>query len=263
MQTTFEFGTIVKHWRSRRRMSQLDLALEADISSRHLSFIETGRSKPTRSMVLRIAEHLDMPLRERNGMLLAAGYAPEYRDEAGRDPQSAEVLDMLREMVERMAPMPALIIDGGWDLVAANAMAGLLMAGIAGHLLAPPVNVLRLSLHPEGLAPKIRNLAVWRGHLMDRLDRQLQQTDDGRLRNIAEEIRAYPGSVSLHDEESRGPAVRLELTIDGQELAFLSATMVVGGPRDVVISELAVEMFMPADPPTRAWLAARHEIQRG
>ena len=259
MQSTFEFGTIVKHWRNRRRMSQLDLALEADISSRHLSFIETGRSKPTRTMVLKIAEHLDLPLRERNGMLLAAGYSPEYRDEAGNDPQSGQVLDMLRDLVDRMSPLPALIIDGGWNLVAANRMVGLLLTGVAAHLLAPPVNVLRLSLHPEGLAPKIRNLPVWRAHLLERLDRQLKQTDDRRLQAVTEEIRNYPDGGSLYAGEGHGPAVTLELTMEGADLAFLSTTMVVGGPRDVVVSELAVEIFLPVDPATRAWLDVGHQ----
>lgn len=258
METTVEFGTIVKHWRNRRRMSQLDLALDADISSRHLSFMETGRARPTRAMVLRIAEHLDLPLRERNGMLLAAGFSPEYRVDAGKDPQSAPVLEMLREMVDRMAPLPALIIDGGWNLVAANAMAGLMMTGLAAHLLAAPINVLRLSLHPEGLAPRIGNLPVWRAHMLDRLARQLKQTDDPRLRGIIEEIRAYPGGMAELTDSGDGPAVTLDLTIDGAQLSFLSTTMVVGGPRDVVVSELAVEMFLPADPGTRTWLEEHH-----
>jgi transcriptional regulator with XRE-family HTH domain len=257
MEQASAVGIIVKTWRSRRRMSQLDLALEAEISSRHLSFIETGRSRPTRAMVLKIAEHLDVPLRERNTMLLAAGYSPEYADGERRDTGSAQVLETLRAMVDQLLPSPALIIDGGWNLVAANPMSGMLMQGVAPHLLTGAINVVRLSLHPEGLAPQIRNLAVWRAHLVERLERQLRQTDDTRLRQVLEEIQSFPAVDFSSSMTPAGPVVPLLLTMGGVELSFFSTTMVVGGPRDVVLSELAVELFLPADGQTRTWLEAR------
>jgi transcriptional regulator with XRE-family HTH domain len=260
MENTLEFGVLLKDWRNRRRMSQLDLAMEAEISSRHLSFIETGRSRPTRSMVLRIAEQLEMPLRERNNLLLAAGLSPEYRETPENDPAAKAVLSALGEMIERMMPMPALIIDGAWNLVAANAMIGLLIGGADASLLAPPVNVLRLSLHPKGLAERIRNFAVWHAHLMERVERQLAMTGDRRLRALVEELRGYPAATAdTLPDHANGPAVSLELEVGGEVLSFMSTTMVIGGPRDVVLSELAVEMFLPTDETTKSWLAKAHQ----
>jgi transcriptional regulator with XRE-family HTH domain len=260
MENTLEFGVLLKDWRNRRRMSQLDLALEAEISSRHLSFIETGRSRPTRSMVLRIAEHLEMPLRERNKLLLAAGLSPEYRETPDNDPAAKAVLATLDELIDRMAPMPALIIDGAWNLVAANAMIGLLIGSADPSLLAPPVNVLRLSMHPKGLAGSIRNFAVWQAHLMERVERQLAMTGDRRLRALVEELRGYPmATADKTSDHANGPAVSLELEVGGDVLSFMSTTMVIGGPRDVALSELAVEMFLPTDETTKAWLAKAHQ----
>ena len=255
MDTILDFGTLLREWRTRRRMSQLDLAMEAEISSRHLSFIETGRSRPTRTMVLKIAEHLDVPLRERNHLLLAAGLAPEYRETGAGDRAGKAVFETLGDMIGRMEPMPALIVDGAWNLVAANRMIGILIAGVDPGLLAPPINVLRLSLHPKALAGRIRNLAVWRSHLMERVKRQLSQTGDRRLTALIEELENYSAAVATDREhDSSGLAVALELEADGQVLSFMSTTMVIGGPRDVILSELAVEMFLPTDDVTKAWL---------
>jgi transcriptional regulator with XRE-family HTH domain len=259
MENTLEFGVLLKDWRNRRRMSQLDLAMEAEISSRHLSFIETGRSRPTRSMVLKVAEHLEIPLRERNNLLLAAGLSPEYHETQDNDPAAKAALATLGEMIDRMMPMPALIVDGAWNLVAANAMIGLLIGGADPSLLAPPVNVLRLSLHPKGLAGNIRNFAVWQAHLMERVERQLAMSGDRRLRALVEELRCYPATSDKSADHANGPAVLLELDIGGDVLSFMSTTMVIGGPRDVVLSELAVEMFLPTDDATKAWLAKAHQ----
>lgn len=256
MENTSSLGEIVKTWRSRRRMSQLDLALEADISSRHLSFIETGRSRPTRSMVLRIADQLDIPLRDRNAMLLAAGHSPEYTDNSAQDGATAEVLATLHGVVDQMLPSPALIIDGGWDLLASNAMAKLLMGRAAAHLLTGRINVIRLCLHPNGLAPQIGNLAAWRAHLLDRISRQHRHSADPRLKSILDEFNDAVPATGAPAAPPVGSVMPLLLTVDGASLSFFSTTMVVGGPRDVVISEVAVEMFLPADRQTREWLQA-------
>nr|WP_299503922.1 helix-turn-helix transcriptional regulator [uncultured Rhizobium sp.] len=259
MQQTSEFGSLLKDWRQRRRMSQLDLALEAEISSRHLSFIETGRSRPTRSMVLKIAARLEIPLRECNTLLLSAGHAPEYREAQGRDAASSALLATLSEMIGRMAPLPALIVDGGWNLLAANPMIGLLIAGADPQLLAAPINVLRLSLHAKGLAGRIRNLGEWHTHVLERLDRQCLQTGDRRLQALAAELRSYPVPDVSSSERSTAPAVTLQIDMDGTLLSLISTTMVIGGPRDIVLAEMAIEMFLPADEATRAWLESAHK----
>lgn len=241
-------------------MSQLDLALEADISQKHLSFVESGRSVPSREMVMRLSERLGLPLRERNVMLLAAGYAPAYRERALDDP----ALDAARAAIELILkghePFPALAVDRHWTLVAANAAVQPLLAGVSDPaLLTPPINVLRLSLHPNGLAPRIANLAEWRHHLLDRLRHQIAVTGDPVLMRLINELASYAAPAESNDGLSdgcdhAGIAVPLRLATDEGVLAFLSTTTVFGTPVDVTLSELALETFFPADGRTAAIL---------
>jgi len=243
-------------------LSQLGLAQEADISTRHLSYVETGRAMPSREMVLRLAERLSVPLRERNALLVAAGYAPMYRQRALDDP----ALDAARRAVDLVLkghePFPALAVDRHWNLVAANAVLPRLLEGAAAELLAPPVNVLRLSLHPQGLAPRIVNLGQWRAHLLERLEQQVAATGDETLAALRAELAAYPvpegGDAPSADRSLAGVVVPLQLRSAAGVLSFISTTTIFGTPVDVTLQELAVESFFPADAATAAALAALH-----
>jgi transcriptional regulator with XRE-family HTH domain len=253
------FGEHLRHWRQHRRLSQLDLAGVADISTRHLSFVENGRSTPSREMVLHLSERLDIPLRERNTLLVAAGYAPMYRERPLNDP----ALDAARQAVEVVLkshePYPALAIDRHWNLVAANRMLPHLLAGADAALLQAPVNVLRLSLHPQGLAPKIANLAQWRNHLFERLRQQIAATADPQLAALLEELKAYPvpEGADLHlDGEHAGVVMPLKFNTPAGMLSFISTTTIFGTPVDVTLQELAMETFFPADDFTRQALQA-------
>jgi transcriptional regulator with XRE-family HTH domain len=248
-------GTLLREWRQRRHLSQLDLAIEADVSSRHLSFIETGRAKPTRDMILRLAEHLDVPLRERNKLLLAAGLAPAFPERTLASPDLGAVRAALARVLAGHEPYPAVVINRHWELVDANAAVALLTDGAAAHLLEPPVNVLRLSLHPDGMAPRITNLPQWRAHLLGRLHRQAQVTGDPVLTDLHAELAAYPGGVSAGDVADVIVPLRY-LSSSGAELSFISITAVVGTPMDITVEELAIESFYPADAATAAALAA-------
>jgi transcriptional regulator with XRE-family HTH domain len=244
-------GEHLRMWRQRRRLSQLDLACNAQISTRHLSFIETGRSLPSREMLLRLAEQLDVPLRVRNEWLLAAGYAPHFAEHALADPVMGDALAGIARILSAHEPFPALAVDGHWTLLQANRAVGPLLADVAPRLLEPPVNVLRLSLHPEGLAPRIMNLAEWRAHLLQRLRRQSEQTADPYLADLLDELQAYPVSCAdLVTAGANGIAVPLRLKTRLGVLSLLSATMVFGTPLDVTLSELALETFLPADAET-------------
>lgn len=234
-------GPLIKTWRTRRRLSQLDLALEAGVSARHLSFVETGRSKPSEQMVLHLAEHLDVPLRERNRLLLAAGYAPVYGQRSLDEPELAPVRQALDQLLEAHEPFPAVVVDRASNLVAANAAVALLTQGVAAHLLEPPVNVLRLALHPEGMAPRIDNLGEWRAHLLHDLAAVRDQTGDEELTALYDELAALPGPNDLPG----GHDVFVPLKIDG--LTFLSTRTTFGTALDVTVSELAIEAFFPAD----------------
>lgn len=246
------FGALLRAWRQRRRRSQLDLSLEAEISQRHLSFIESGRAMPSREMVLRLARHLDLPLRERNALLVAAGHAPVFP----RRPLSDPAMQAVRQAVERVLaahmPFPALALDRDWNLVIANDAVAPLLAGLDPSLLAPPVNVLRLSLHPKGLAPRIANLPEWRAHLLERLAHQAMLTGDQAQLALLEELRGYPAEGEHRLEPDRAAvAVPLRLVVDGLgTLSFLSTTTVFGTPVDVTLSELFVEALLPADSAT-------------
>ena len=234
-------------------MSQLDLACEAEISTRHLSFLETGRAMPSRDMVLHLAERLDVPLRERNALLLAAGFAPVFPERSLESPALRPAREAVDRLLAAHEPYPALAVDRHWTLVAANKAIAPLLTGAASWLLSPPVNVLRLSLHPEGLAPRIANLGEWRKHLLHRLQLQVTATADPVLTDLLNELSGYPGSASAQlgaEQEEAAIAVPLRLATDAGILSFLSTTMVFGTPLDVTLSELAIETFLPADPAT-------------
>lgn len=255
------FGTHLRHWRRHRRLSQLDLAHEAQVSTRHLSCVETGRAEPSREMVLRLAERLEVPLRERNVLLAAAGYAPMYRQRALDDPALAAARQAVDLVLKGHEPFPALAVDRHWHLVAHNALVPMLMAGAAPQLLVPPINVLRLSLHPQGLAPRIANLAQWRAHLLERLQQQITATGDATLAALRDELAAYPAPNVGHDApaaggELAGVVVPFQLVTAEGVLSFISTTTIFGTPVDVTLQELAVESFFPADARTAAALTA-------
>ena len=248
------FGDYLRHWRRHRRLSQLDLAQEAEISTRHLSFVETGRSLPSREMVLRLAQRLDVPLRERNALLVAAGYAPMYRERPLDDPALAAARQAVELILKSHEPYPALAVDRHWNLVAANRMLPHLLGGADPALLQPPVNVLRLSLHPQGLATKIVNLVQWRSHLFERLRQQIQATGDPVLATLLAELRGYEvpeGSDKLRMEgEHLGVVMPFRFRTGAGVLSFISTTTIFGTPVDVTLQELALETFFPADAQT-------------
>jgi transcriptional regulator with XRE-family HTH domain len=254
-------GDLVRAWRQRRRRSQLDLACDSDISTRHLSFIETGRATPSREMILHLGEVLDVPLRERNLMLISAGYAPWFAERPLDDPALEPARDAVGLVLRGHEPYPALAVDRHWTLVAANAAIGPLLEGIDPSLLAPPVNVLRIGLHPLGLAARIANLAEWREHLLGRLRRQVADTGDAALRALLAELTDYP-ATNGHTAAERPPrdyagvVVPLELVTPAGRLAFFGTITVFGTPLDVTLSELAVEAFFPADAATAERLRA-------
>jgi transcriptional regulator with XRE-family HTH domain len=254
------FGEHLRAWRVRRRMSQLDLAGEADISTRHLSFVETGRSVPSREMVLRLAERLDIPLRERNALLVAAGYAPMYRERPLDDPALASAREAVQLILKSHEPYPALAVDRHWNLLAHNAVVPHLLAGVAAALLQAPVNVLRLSLHPQGLAPRIVNIGQWRHHLFERLRQQIQATGDATLQALEQELRGYPmpedADATRLDGEVLGIAVPLRFRTPAGVLNLISTTTVFGTPVDITLQELALETFFPADAATAEALRA-------
>jgi transcriptional regulator with XRE-family HTH domain len=246
-------GDHLRQWRQRRRLSQLDLACEAEISTRHLSFLETGRSHPSREMLLLLAERLEIPLRERNVLLVAAGYAPIFSERRWDDPALEAARHAVDLVLKGHEPYPALAVDRHWLLRAANAAVPPLLAGVAPFLLDPPVNVLRLSLHPSGLAPRIANHAEWRAHLLARLHQQIDVTADPVLMDLMSELRALPkpeGSRSGPPPAASdygGVVVPLRLMTEHGVISLFSTTTVFGTPVDVTLSELAIEAFYPAD----------------
>lgn len=250
-------GELLRDWRQRRRRSQLDLALTAEVSARHLSFVETGRSRPSRELLLHLAEHLDVPLRERNALLLAAGYAPSYAEHTLDD----EVMTPVRVAVDKVLaghePFPAIVADGHWNLVAGNRAAMRFMDGVSPELLAPPTNVLRFALHPEGMAPQITNLAEYSAHVMHRVHQQVALTQDAGLSELYDELRGYPGvetsSPAVFAPESRvftTLRLRPPSGMDGPELSFFSTIATFGTYADITAAELVIESFFPADPVT-------------
>lgn len=248
-------GDHLREWRQRRRLSQLDLAVDAEISTRHLSFLETGRSRPSRDMVLRLAERLDVPLRERNMLLVSAGFAPVFPERTMSDPALAAARRAVDLVLKGHEPHPAIAIDRHWTLIAHNRLVPLLMAMADAELRKPPINVLRLSLHPKGLAPRIANLAEWREHLLTRLRRQIDVTADPVIVDLMRELSGYPKPRSPHPvsrnaEHDAGVVVPLRLATPNGVLSFISTTTVFGTPIDITLSELALETFFPADAAT-------------
>jgi transcriptional regulator with XRE-family HTH domain len=251
-------GDMLREWRTRRRLSQLDLALQAEISSRHLSFLETGRSAPSREMVLRLADQLDVPLRDRNDLLLAAGFAPVYPHGSLDSAEMAPVRDAVRHVLAGHEPFPAVAVDRTWNLLDANAAASLLSDGIAPELMRPPANMLRASLHPEGLAPRIVNLNEWRASLLASLRRLIAVSQDPELTSLFEELLSYPGGES-HPEPPAGSRVAIPLRVrtGGKELSLLATHTTFGTPLDITVAELSIEAFFPADAPTADYLRRR------
>ncbi|MFF3846300.1 helix-turn-helix domain-containing protein [Streptomyces sp. NPDC002328] len=263
-------GPLLRAWRERRRVSQLELALRADSSARHISFIETGRSRPSEEMVLRLAEHLDVPVRERNSLLLAAGYAPRFRETPLDDP----ALDALRTGMERLIrgyePYPALVVDAMYNVLAANRGITMLLDGLPESLLTPPLNAMRLTLHPRGLAPRIRNLPEWRGHLLAQMERDIALHRSAPLRELYEEVAAYPapstvpGTPFAPEAEPAEPtepaqpvpyfALPMLIEHEGRTLSFISSISTFNTPMDVTVAELAIETLLPADPATVKYL---------
>ncbi|MCE3036176.1 MULTISPECIES: helix-turn-helix domain-containing protein [Actinomycetes] len=250
-------GPLLRAWRERRRISQLELALRADSSARHISFVETGRSRPSEEMVLRLAEHLDVPVRERNALLLAAGYAPRYPETPLDDPALDALRDGMERLIQGYEPYPALVVDAGYTVVAANRGITMLLDGIPEKLLQPP-NAMRLTLHPEGLAPRIRNLREWRGHLVAQMERQLALHRSDQLRALYEEVTAYPVPEDAPGEEPQEPvpyfALPMRVEHEGRILSFVSSISTFNTPMDVTVAELAIETFLPADPATAKYL---------
>lgn len=247
-------GPQLRAWRARRRLSQMELALEADVSTRHLSFVETGRSRPSRELILQLAEQLEVPLRDRNELLLAAGYAPLYAERPLEDEVMAPVRAALDDLLRGHEPYPAVAVDRQWGLVSANAPAlALLSDGVAPELLEPPANTLRISLHPDGLAPRIVNLAEYSAHLLHLVAREAAATGDPALVALHDELARYPG-VSRELPLNRPPGelfIPLRLRSgDGAELALFSTIARFGTALDVTVAELAVECFFPADAAT-------------
>jgi transcriptional regulator with XRE-family HTH domain len=249
-------GDLLREWRQRRRLSQLALACDAEISTKHLSFLETGRAQPSRDMVLRLSERLEIPQREQNVLLVAAGFAPRFPERPLDDP----ALDAARKAVELVLaahePFPALAVDRHWTMLAANNAVTRLVAGVDPALLRPPINVLRMSLHPKGLAPRTANLAEWRAHLFTRLGRQIEMCADPVLIALLDELRGYPAPIAVAPRgysdgtDYANVAVPFRFVTDLGVLSFLSTTTIFGTPVDITLSELALETFFPADAAT-------------
>jgi transcriptional regulator with XRE-family HTH domain len=250
-------GELLRTWRRRRSLSQLELALGADVSARHVSFLETGRSRPSREMVLHLAEQLEVPLRERNGLLLAAGYAPQYSERPLETPEMEPVRQALDRFLRAHEPYPAVVVDRRYGLIAANDAVGVLTAGSAPELLEPPANTLRLTLHPDGMAPRIANLEEWSAHLLHQVRRQASITGDPELERLHDELAGYPGvSARAPHEDPSASEILLPLRIRDaeQELEFFSTISTFGTATDITLAELAIEAFYPANARTAARL---------
>lgn len=256
-------GPLLRAWREQRRVSQLELALRSGSSARHISFVETGRSRPSEDMVLRLAEHLDVPVRERNALLLAAGYAPHYPETPLDDPSMAALREGMERLIQGYEPYPALVMNATYDVLAANQGIAMLLGGVPESLLVPPLNAMRLTLHPEGMAPRIRNLRAWRGHLLEQMERQVALRRSEPLRALYEEVAAYPLPPGTLDEEpgtgsgaeaSAYFALPMRIEHEGRVLSFISSVSTFNTPMDVTVAELAIETFLPADPATVKYL---------
>lgn len=247
-------GALLREWRQRRNLSQFELALRSAVSARHLSFIETGRARPSREMVLHLAERLDVPLRERNRLLLAAGFAPAFRERSFDESEMAPVREALERFLSAHEPYPALVVDRHWNVVALNRGVAFINRGVAAELRTPPANALRIALHPDGLASRISNLANWSGYLLARLRREIEATRDPELESLYQELVAYPGTTTEHDPADlpnpNDILLMQELRIDDRQLAFFCTFTTFGTPRDLTLAELTIVAFYPANPET-------------
>src|ERR1700690_3600189 len=257
-------GHLLREWRTRRRLSQLDLANAAGISARHLSFVETGRSRPSREMVLHLADELDVPLRERNALLIAGGFAPTFHATDFAAPEMQPVRDVVDRLLAAHEPYPAILIDRRWTLMAANRAAIVLVDGVAPGLLDAPCNVLRATLHPKGLSSRILNLDEWFDHILGNLRRQIAVTGDDELRALADELMGYAAELGLAvpppQEGSRAIAIPMRIRTDDGELAFITMIATFGTALDITLTELSIETFLPADPATAAYLQGRFGV---
>ncbi|MDN3355858.1 helix-turn-helix transcriptional regulator [Actinomadura sp. DC4] len=250
-------GDLLRDWRRRRRLSQLELSNEAGISTRHLSFLETGRSRPSRDMVLRLTERLDVPLRERNALLMAAGFAPVYQERPIDAPEMRPAREALNKVLDGHEPYPALVVDRRWNLLLANEAAMLFLEGVPEELVRPPVNVHRLALHPLGLAARVVNLSEVRAHLVGRMARQVALSGDEELRALHEETRAYGGEDDHVHEPSHDIVLPTRMRYGDQVLSFFSTVTTFGTAADVTLAEMAIEAFFPADDATADYLRGR------
>ncbi len=254
--TELTVGKLIRDWRTRRKLSQMALASDSAVSTRYLSFIETGRARPSREMVLHLTEQLDVPLRERNGLLLAAGYAPVYPQRSLQEDEMAPVREALDRFLAAHRPYPAAIVDRHWNQVAANDGIARLTEGVAPELLEPPANVFRIALHPDGMASRILNFAEWSGHIISRVRRQAALTGDPELQRLYNELSAYPG-VSLNSiVDSSEPLLMHRLRLRDEDLSFFSTVTTFGTATDITLAELSVEAFYPADERTKRALSA-------
>ncbi|MEV7611699.1 helix-turn-helix transcriptional regulator [Streptomyces sp. NPDC089799] len=251
-------GALLRTWRERRGISQLELAGRADSSSRHISFIETGRSRPSEEMLLKLADHLDVPMRDRNSLLLAAGYAPRYAHTPLDDPSMGTLREGLERLLSGYEPYPALVVDATYNVIAANRGILMLLDGLPEHLLTAPLNAMRITLHPEGLASRILNIKEWRGHLLAQMERQIALARSEPLRALYDEVAAYPVPDRPGDAEPAEPvpyfALPCVIEHDGQVLSFVSSISTFNTPMDVTVAELAIETMLPADPATVKYL---------
>jgi transcriptional regulator with XRE-family HTH domain len=260
-------GHLLREWRVRRRMSQLDLASEAGISARHLSFVETGRSRPSRAMLLHLAESLDVPLRERNPLLMAAGFAPTYQATDLDAPEMQPVREAIQRLLTAHEPYPAILVDRRWQLVSANQAAMVLVEGVAPEIIEPTCNVLRASLHPLGLAPRIQNIAEWSAHVIENLRRQIAITGDDELRDLERELIGYANDMGVAvppvAEAPRSIATPMRLRTESGDLALMTMIATFGTALDITLAELTLETFLPADSATAAVLFERMHSRPG
>lgn len=253
-------GALLREWRQRRNLSQLELALRSAISARHLSFIETGRAQPSREMVLHLAERLDVPLRERNRLLLAAGFAPVFGERSLEESEMAPVREALDRFLAAHEPYPAVVVDRHWNVVAFNRGVVYVNHNVAPELRAPPANALRIALHPEGLAPQISNLAAWSGFLLGRLRREIEATNDPVLEALYAELSAYPG-VAAEEDLGDVPTpteimLKHKLRLGDKDLDLFCTFTTFGTARDLTLAELSIVAFYPANPQTAEALSA-------
>ncbi|MEO8297900.1 MAG: helix-turn-helix transcriptional regulator [Burkholderiales bacterium] len=255
-------GELIRGWRTTRRLSQMALALDVSISPRHLSFLETGRSLPSRRVLLLLAERLDVPLRLRNAWLLAAGYAPGYSELPLDSDRLAPVREALQRLLEAHSPYPGLVVDRAWHIVMANPAAQALVSLLPPALAQAPINLFRISLHPEGLAAHTSNFDDWGRYLLHELQQLAAASADPALHALLQEVQAYPNIAALLRQPT-DPAVTaplmilpFKLRLGAQELSFFTTLARIGTPRDVTLDELCIELFYPSDDATRRWLQA-------